>query len=449
MIATIIGVVLLIIAIRDYSRRKYVLPMVIFAFFATNGFIVNWGTSPFVKFGDMGLLQLAISCMIGYYKDIHFFSLRGSKCGKLVAIFLCFFFVEVIYSLAIDADDIKGIITVVRSSLAVLSYWVFRRASMQDINKVIVIVFKVVIVVSSLFVLQYLTHIEFVNTYISENNLSRGNYRMQVSPPFIGLFLLYLLCYNPHFRFKWGSIILFFVVLLITQNRTPVLGILLQLFVFFILSKNVKRKFSLIILGALAFPIVASMLGNRSEEGEEESILDIKVLQYLQNQDYRGLALTSTFMFRIALIAERANYLVENPEKSLLGVGAIDENSKKIDQFDFTVGTAGVNEKGQPIIAQLNSIDVLWGPILIRYGLLGIFLHLYLMVNSGLLFYKFRSSPVMMIGLLMIISAFATSFSSGGFFNTSSCFVLSIFWIICDKEYLLRTGSEIKVARLY
>lgn len=434
MIAIIIGVVLLIIALYKYSHRNYEWSLIIYAFLVTNGFIISFGEPSVVKFSDLGLVFLAISCIMGYGRDKRFFSIKGNEGGKLVALYLGFFALEFVYTIIIGADSINGIVTILRPSLNAFAYFVFRKIPIQELYNAIKKVFKLVIFVCVLFVIQYITHIELINTYVSEFSEDAGNYRMQITPPFIGYLLLYLLCYNIKSKYKWLVVALITAVMLISQNRTPILGFVLQIGIFLLLSKNLKRKFTIMLLGLLAFPFVSAMFESRAEEGSGQSNFDIPVLQYLKIGDYIGLARTSTFMFRIALTAERFEYIMTHPEKTLLGVGAIDENSPRVRQFNFSVGTAFTDPRtGKIEINQLNSIDVLWGPLIIRYGLLGLILHVYIMAMSGWLFYKERNNRIMMIGFLTIVAAFAQSFSSGGFFGGSSLFTLSIFWLVLDK----------------
>lgn len=448
MIATIISVVLLIIALYKYSQRNYEWPLIIYAFLVTNGFILSFGEPPTIKFTDLGLVFLTLSCLMGYNRDKRFFSIKEKEGGKLVVLYLGFMVLEAIYTIIIGADSINGIITILRPSLNTFAYFVFRKIPLQELYGAIKKVFQLAIFVCVLFVIQFITHIELINTYVSESNEEVGNYRMQVTPPFISYILLYLLCYNIKSKYKWLVVALITVVMLISQNRTPIIGIVLQIGIFLLLSKNVKRKFTIMILGLLTFPFVSSMFESRAEEGSGQSNFDIPAWHYLERGDYIGLARTSTFMFRIALTAERFEYIMKHPDKTLLGVGAIDQNSQKVKQFKFSVGTAFKDpQTGRIEISQLNSIDVLWGPLIIRYGLLGLVLHIYIMAMSGWQFYKEKNNRIMMIGFLTMVAAFAQSFSSGGFFGGLSLFTLSVFWIVLDKIQYTRKLKKQKICK--
>lgn len=186
------------------------------------------------------------------------------------------------------------------------------------------------------------------------------------------------------------------------------------------------------IAALLAFPFLSSLLSERSSSGDEAGITEVPVFEYLESGDYRGLAQQNTFMFRIALTAERFEYLIDHPESTLFGVGAMHEETAQ-KKFDFIVGTAGTLN-GRPIKGQLNSIDVTWGPLLIRYGIMGLILHLFIIFWMVIKFYKKRENPIMMLGFLTYISALAQSFSSGGTFFLFGIMTMMFFLIAYDKK---------------
>ena len=139
-------------------------------------------------------------------------------------------------------------------------------------------------------------------------------------------------------------------------------------------------------------------------------------------------------MFRIALIAERADYLLKNPNLLLQGVGAMHEDTAQ-KKFDFLVGTGGYDEvKHCDVKSQLDSIDVVWGPLLIRYGFLGLALHLFVVIWMIISFYKKRSNPIMMLGFLTYVAAIAQSFSSGGLFLLQGILTMMGFLIMYDRN---------------
>lgn len=431
MMATIISICLLLAALIQYNKGKYAWPLFILIFFASNAFIVNLGESP-VKYKDYGILLLLGCCWIGFLRNSSFFSIKGLSGAKISALFLVFFVFEFLYAYLTNVDTIGNILAVSRDYLYALTYFVFRKIPIGELQKGIRLIFKGVILACVFFVIQYFTHFQLVNTFISETNILAGNYRMQITPPFIDLILLTVLFYLGKMRGRWMLIVLLFSVFLISQNRTPILGLFLEVGLFVLCAKKTKYKIPIMIAAMVAFPFVNSLLSSRSSEEGGTNNMEVPVFTYISQGDFLGLASQSTFMFRIALIAERADYLLSNPEKMFFGVGPMHEYTAQ-KHFNFKIGTANVDSNGQYRVCQLDSIDTVWGPLLIRYGFIGLILHISIVVWMILAFYKKRDNPIMMLGFLTYVAAVAQSFSEGGMFLLLGITTMMGFLIAYDK----------------
>lgn len=431
MIATIISICLLLAALIQYNKGKYAWPLFILIFFASDAFIINFGEAP-IKFKDYGILLLLGCCFLGYLRNSSFFSIRGLSGAKISALFLTFFVFEFLYAYLTNVDTIGNILAVSRDYLYALTYFVFRKSPVEELQKSIRLIFKGVILSCILFVTQYITHLELINTFISKTNLHAGNYRMQITPPFMDLALLTILFYLRKMKGRWLVIVLMFGAFLISQNRTPIIALFLEIGLFVLFTKRTKYKIPIMIAAMVAFPFANSLLSSRSSEEGGTSNMNVPVLTYISQGDFRGLASQSTFMFRIALIAERADYLLSNPEKMLFGVGPMHEDTAQ-KHFNFKIGTANSDSNGQYRVCQLDSIDTVWGPLLIRYGFVGLILHISVVVWMILAFYKRRENPIMMLGFLTYVAAIAQSFSAGGMFLLLGITTMMGFLIAYDK----------------
>lgn len=435
MIATIISICLLLAALIQYNKGKYAWPLFILIFFASDAFIINLGEAP-VKYKDFGILLLLGCCCIGFLRNSSFFSIKGLSGAKISALFLTFFVFEFLYAYLTNVDTIGNILAVSRDYLYALTYFVFRKSPVEEFHKGIRLIFKGVILASILFVTQYITHLELTNSYVSETNMLAGNYRMQSTPPFIALILLAVLFYLRKIKGRWMLIVLLFSIFLISQNRSPLIAIFLEIGLFILFAKRIKYKIPIMIAAMVAFPFVNSLLASRSSEEGGTSNMDVPVFTYISQGDFQGLARQSTFMFRIALIAERADYLLSNPEKMLFGVGPMHEDTAQ-KHFNFSIGTTNIDSNGQYRIGQLESIDTVWGPLLIRYGFLGLILHIAIVVWMIFAYYKRRENPIMMLGFLTYVAAFAQSFSAGGMFLLLGITTMMGFLIAYDKNIKL------------
>lgn len=441
MIATILNVVLLLYAFIQYNKGRYAWPLFILTFFASNAFIINIG-EPIIKFSDFGLLLLLGCCVLGYLRDSSFFAVKKYAGAKISLFFLVFLVLEFLYAHLFDIDTVGNILAIIRGYFYALSYFVFRKMPMSELQRSLNLIFKAVIFSCLVYVTQFFTQLPLTTTFVSEAN--SDEYRMQITPPFMDVVFIMLLLFSKKNKWIWGCVILIFFVQLLSQNRTPLIGWLLEIGIFVVVSKNTKHKFTIILVALLAFPFVNSLLSSRSENEHSTSLSS--TMLYLGSKDYYGLARENTFMFRIALIAERADYLIENPSLFLQGVGAMHEATAQ-KKFNFSVGTGGYDEvKHCDVVAQLDSIDVVWGPLLIRYGFLGVALFLYLVVWMVCEFYKKRSNPIMMLGFLTYISALAESFSSGGLFSHLGVLTMMGFLIIYDRNisYSIRKSKLIQ-----
>ena len=434
MMATIISICLLLAALIQYNKGKYAWPLFILIFFASNAFIINFGEAP-IKFKDYGILLLLGCCFLGYLRNSSFFSIKGLSGAKISALFLFFFVFEFLYAYLTNVDTIGNILAVSRDYLYALTYFVFRKSPVEELHKGIRLIFKGVILACILFVVQYFSHIQLTSSFVSEANIFAGNYRMQSTPPFMDLILLTVLFYLRKMKGRWLVIVLMFGIFLISQNRTPIIALFLEIGLFVLFAKSTKYKIPIMIAAMVAFPFVNSLLASRSEQEGGTNNMEIPVLSYISQGDFQGLASQSTFMFRIALMAERADYLLSNPEKMLFGVGPMHEDTAQ-KHFNFKIGTANVDSNGQYRTGQLDSIDTVWGPLLIRYGFVGLILHVSVVIWMIFAYYKRRGNPIMMLGFLTYIAAFAQSFSAGGMFLLLGITTMMGFLIAYDKESL-------------
>ena len=435
MIATIISICLLLAALIQYNKGKYAWPLFILIFFASDAFIINFGEAP-IKFKDYGILLLLGCCFLGYLRNSSFFSIKGLSGAKISALFLFFFDFEFLYAYLTNVDTIGNILAVSRDYLYALTYFVFRKSPVEELHKGIRLIFKGVILACILFVVQYFSHIQLTSSFVSEANIFAGNYRMQSTPPFMDLILLTVLFYLRKMKGRWLVIVLMFGIFLISQNRTPIIALFLEIGLFVLFAKSTKYKIPIMIAAMVAFPFVNSLLASRSSEEGGTSNMDVPVFTYISQGDFQGLARQSTFMFRIALIAERADYLLSNPEKMLFGVGPMHEDTAQ-KHFNFSIGTTNIDSNGQYRVCQLDSIDTVWGPLLIRYGFLGLILHMAIVVWMIFAYYKRCENPIMMLGFLTYVGSLAQSFSAGSMFLLLGITTMMGFLIVYDRKMFL------------
>jgi len=418
MIIVLLDFILLGVAIIKYYQRRYVAPLVIFTFFVTNGFIISFGgiTTP-VKHMDYALLQIIITSVIMYFKNKQYFNINNDTSGKVIFIFSLFFLFEFIRTVISGFDTFIYALTDIRLWFIPFSYFIFRKIDVYSFFKAGKIIFWLTIISSILYIIQYFTHIELIDTYIGDQD---NNYRMQIVPAFLEFFILYLMFWNRKVTNKYLYIILFLGVLYLAQNRTPIITIALLGCLFLVIKRNLKYTIIAIVASIIAFPIFSTMFEARTEG--QTSLLDKDALWMVETMDYDNLQKESNFFFRIAIMLERGEYLIDHSDKILLGVGSIHEDSPN-NNFDFLTGTQRIDGPGR---GQLHSIDIMWCSPLIQYGLLGMLLIFLLIAHCSIIFFKNRNDYPQMISFLIFIGFIIQSFSSNSLGFSHNLFFMSI-----------------------
>ena len=154
---------------------------------------------------------------------------------------------------------------------------------------------------------------------------------------------------------------------------------------------------------------------------------------YIRNGNYDTLSHASTFMFRIALCAERVDYILKHPDNLIMGVGAMHEESKN-NKFTFMVGTNYKASDGSNYKGQLQTGDTSWGPIIIRYGLCGVIITLGTLIYSICVFFKNKKNKVAMFGCIYMIGVLVVSVSEASAFTYVSLFTYSMLFYLFEKE---------------
>jgi hypothetical protein len=138
----------------------------------------------------------------------------------------------------------------------------------------------------------------------------------------------------------------------------------------------------------------------------------------------------STFTFRIALLYERNQYILDRPQAMLLGAGLIPENSKKAKMFDFKIGLIDdiTNE-----VVQTESGDISYVNLIFKLGYLGTALYLLLLIFFAVFFYKNRNNKYGLVSFLFGIQSFGVSFFSGNLLLPATYLLPLVSYFIIKK----------------
>lgn len=418
MIVNLLDFILLFIAIKKYTQRSYVAPLVIFSFFVTDGFIISFaGIEPAIKHLDFAFLQMAITSIILFIRDKSVFNVKKDNSGKVIYIFILFFLFQFIRTIVLGLDTFKYGLADIRLWFIPFSYFIFKKIDLNSFYKAGKIIFGFTVFSSILYVIQYFTHIELVNTYVSTSD---SYYRMQITPAFLEFFVLYLCFYRRRIKHRFLYIGLFLLVLYLSQNRTPIISIALLVAIYLIMSRNMKYMIFITIFSIAIIPFFGEMFKHRATK--ETSVLDKYAFQMMRTMDYNNLQKENTFFFRISILLERGEYLINHPEIALIGVGAIHEDSPH-NNFRFITGTGKSDGLARN---QLHSIDIMWCSPLIQFGYLGVILICFILLYCIKIFLKNKSDYAQMIAFLVFIGFLIQSFSSNSLGFSYNLFFISI-----------------------
>ena len=207
----------------------------------------------------------------------------------------------------------------------------------------------------------------------------------------------------------------FGMMLIIAQMRGAVIGLGAALALFFLLKRHAKY-IGYIAVGIVAYLlVVAPMFEYRTRNKSRSTFQEITDVvtdpTNTYSQFYR-YGIGGNFSFRIAMLAERVKFVIDKPEYIPFGVGCIHEESKA-NKFFFQLGTH--NERFRFGYGMLSSADIAWVGLLMRFGIIGVILHLllfYAWARQGIPQVKKSDDPLLITCAVLVVSQFLTSFDS-------------------------------------
>ena len=312
---------------------------------------------------------------------------------------------EILRTLYIGAESLGFIIKVARINIIYLSFFVLRTIPLQAFRRYIKLNLYFCIIQGIFFYLQLLG-INLLQGRVDEATSTGQITRYANCPAFTLFYIFYCFFCKKNIYSKvfylcfWGG------MLILGQSRGAITVVSLAFVLYYIIKNKLKYYTILVPTAILTIYLVMPMFQYRDEGSRSNFIEDITNIVTAENfteiENNGG-----TFTFRIAMLAERFNYLMENPQYMLTGVGCIHEDSPNCyERFDFIVGTE--NEERINGYCLIESGDITWVPILLRYGLLGAFIYLLFLVYwiiSGITYLKYSKNPIYIAASLIGITS--------------------------------------------
>jgi hypothetical protein len=415
-----IFVLLTLSAVVLYTLGYKIPALLIFFFFITQGFnlipeevtelaFISKG-SDYAFFILLGMLVIDTLFARKYLRMDFFFKYL---IGFGVFLLACILYSK--YGVGIGWSDI---IRACRYQFFLAAYFVFRNMEKSQLERLLKYLFNVTIILSVLYLLQ----IVMDKTILNEGMKSKAKIfgmvlpRYYNQPDMIQFFALMSIFCNPHKGvFKYFTMAILMAALLGAFHRSLIGFSFLAIGVGYTLSLSRLIRIRILSVGAALLTFIVVFEGYKFVHSR--TYVDLTTVMSGNLADAADIDLNdlqeSTFSFRIAHLLERNQYLLDHPVSMVFGAGLLPEDSKNVDRmFDFKVGLA---EELTGNIVQVDSGDISYSVLFLKFGYLGTALILFLFIYLMIYFYKKRNNRYAFFSFLYFIFSFGVSFFSSNF----------------------------------
>lgn len=257
-------------------------------------------------------------------------------------------------------------------------------------------------------------------------------------------FLVFLLMLHDFYCMKswqrWVCIGIFVVHMIVFGSRS-LFGVTLMAVFYYLFIENRGISLSKVGLIGAAMVVLVVILGTNNVLNNRLRNTSGDIQASVSNKN-----ITSNFTFRIYMTIERAQYISENPQYAIFGLGNVQE--KDFHKHIFTVGLSGwsYDYNGNYIAntVQLDTADTAWPLLLVRYGFVGSAIYvIFVFIPSIRAFYRGRKKSKMCASMWVFLILNLCVMSVAG----SSTIAFSYFWLIPIASMLLLEAPDQKLKR--
>lgn len=424
-------IILTIITALLYINRRYFSFLLCYIALMTDLFMLNTIGSA-VRGSDLCIAMNFFLLPVALFRANRKNNVQVKKINRVVALFLGFIVFEFLYTIFTGSDAVSYALKVVRIPLLFVSYYIFRIIPLDNYRRFLKFMLYVTIVQGILFLLQFVGINLLAGRF--DNEAFSFSFALNV-PTFIYFYILFSLDAEYTRKYKYILLAFFLAIMLMTYVRAYIIATLFGILIYVVMVRGLKRSVSLIVLALVMLPIAFDVIEKKSEVSgsalstkEEVELLFSGVENVRQLGDDAGSS-----VFRMAMLIERVDYLIHNPEYLLFGVGAIHEDSPNCyNRFSFALGTRNDDRYyGRCII---ESGDITWVPVTLRYGLVGVGIHLSIIIL--LIAMARKRKDLLRIFLPLLLIYLLKSFDSALFENPWPCVELSFYLALFARCYM-------------
>lgn len=370
MIATVVCVLLLLSGWTEWSRGNKAWGLVLCAFFLTDFFSLAFFDQVPVKAYDFGIVFCTVLMTYESLRTPHYFTLENDPIAKTVILLGIYLLGSFLVTGLTGAESWMYAVKTYRFQLFFLLYFLFRNIATADYIRS----FRMLVYIS--FALGILFYLQFsgigllkkgadmpaegvMTVYQRLRNIPAATAFMIISSLFLAKrngYMLFTLLF-------WGGIVVF------SQHRGVMLSMLVALPLGLYLKGCRNRIWRLAIAIFTVFLLFSPVIVYRFAQKGGQTFVFKDIKNGLFVKGLKKNAAKGTFSFRTAFILERWNYMAENPEHFLCGVGTMHEDSPAMGKkFHFK---SGIIKKETNRKQQVDTNDVAFVSFFLRYGLVG------------------------------------------------------------------------------
>lgn len=438
MTVLIICVFILLFGLDQYVRGRKGRGAFVFFFFLTGGFhFLSPAWCP-VKYTDFAVAYLVVVALFNDLKGNHAFFKPQIKIYKVASVIGLYFTLEFVRTVVLNEEIFSFALAGYRTYILFFSFWLVQELRKWEIMRLLKLITTITIVSTVLFDLQPLLHIKILQHAVM------GGTRLR-NIPYLAYFFMLLATIKMDFsRWKSVALVLFFwVAIVLTKHRAVMMAYVFCVGLYYLMTKKGTRFFQYGIIGLIFLLFAGETIMTRfdKESGDSSTLDDIKAVMNLDykkavNNEFENES--GTLSFRVLLLTERVDYMINHPQYSVFGLGTRHEDSPKTQkQFNFIIGTN--NHRGG--IGQISSGDLAWATPLMRFGFLGIALLLYLSRVIIIYFNRNRNvSDVTMAAYLFYLFLLLISFKNDHLYGNMQLFF--IYLLIEYERYAVSLANK-------
>lgn len=443
---------ILFYGLQQYTKGKKVNGLLVYFFFVSEacGVIPASLLSPFPlsKFTDFAILYLVYVI----YRKINQRRIWDFGSPIFKYILLLFIYISIIFIVTIvtKTELFTYSFRIYRFYFLFLSFYLVQDLNRQELQ----VLLRKIAIITTCFViihcLQPFLGIKLLHhAGTGKDEVLSLTSRFRNIPYLAYFFIIYLFI---NLRLTNIKLIIYTVVfsfsLVLTQHRAIMLSLFVVIVLYYLYNRNYFRFFQTLIMGCVISLLLGDMIMNRFEN-KDTGTNTFNDIENVFNLDFKTVKSESyssedgSLVFRLWVLIERIQYLIDNPKYFLTGVGIRNEESPLTRKdFNFSLGTFRT-VGDELVIGQVGSADLQWVNPIFQLGFIGLSMYLVVMYQIIYFLYKNKTqSKIAFAAFLYYLFLILISFKNDHLFGELQLFFIYIFIVLINKNKELGESQD-------